>query len=252
MFRSIKKTLGVGPGPKAETELGAAPGETELRNPVIEPWIVEIWQRVRPFTMTSESRLAAMCLAADYVTRKHLPGAIVECGVWRGGTMMAAALTLMRADVSDRSLWLYDTFEGMTAPTGHDLDASGLGAAEQLARADRSTSHVWAYAAIDEVESNLASTGYENLRLIKGDVLETLPAQAPAEIAILRLDTDWYESTRHELECLFPRIVPGGVLIVDDYGHWQGSRKALDEYLLETARHLLVLPLDYTGVVALV
>jgi O-methyltransferase len=253
MLQRLRKKLGAGLTVAGSRLTGTSKTPQELRNPVLEPWITEIWHEVQPFTMTSESRLSVMCLATDYVTRRGLPGAIVECGVWRGGTMMATARTLQRNGVTDRPLWLYDTFEGMTAPTEHDLDVGGRGAAEQLAQSDRSTtSHVWAYAAIEDVEANLRSTGYESFRLIKGDVLQTIPGEAPDEIAILRLDTDWYESTKHELECLFDRLVPGGVLIVDDYGHWQGSRKALDEYLSRSDRELLLLPIDYTGVVAIV
>jgi len=252
MLHRLKKKLGAGLVSVGKRLTDGPSAPVELRNPVVEPWIDEIWSRVEPFTMTSRSRVDVMCLATDYVIRRQLAGAIVECGVWRGGTMMATALTLARLGVTDRPLWLYDTFEGMTTPTEHDRDQAGVGAAEQLAGGNRTTSPVWAYASIGEVEANLRSTGYDAFHLVQGDVLQTIPGRTPDQIALLRLDTDWYESTRHELDCLFDRLVPGGVLIVDDYGHWQGSRKAVDEFLHERELDLLVLPVDYTGVVAVV
>lgn len=103
-----------------------------------------------------------------------------------------------------------------------------------------------------EVSSNLARTDYpsERTHLVKGRVEDTVPSEAPERIAVLRLDTDWYESTRHEMEQLFPRLPPGGVLILDDYGHWQGSRRAVDEYLAAEGLHLLLQRIDYTGRIA--
>jgi hypothetical protein len=91
----------------------------------------------------------------------------------------------------------------------------------------------WALAPLNRVMSNLATTRYpsDHIEYVVGDVCQTLPARHESPIAILRLDTDWYASTRCELECLYPQLQPGGILIVDDYGHWDGSRRACDEYL---------------------
>jgi hypothetical protein len=86
-----------------------------------------------------------------------------------------------------------------------------------------------------------------HVRLVKGKVEDTVPKNAPEKIALLRLDTDWYESTRHELVHLFPRLLPGGVLIIDDYGHWQGARKAVDEYIAGNQVKILLNRVDYTG-----
>jgi hypothetical protein len=97
----------------------------------------------------------------------------------------------------------------------------------------------------------MASTGIDagRLHFVKGPVEETIPASVPERIALLRLDTDWYESTRHELIHLFPRLAAGGVLIVDDYGHWRGCRRATDEYFEQTGVHILLHRVDYTGVI---
>lgn len=206
---------------------------------------------VAAFTMTSPERIAALVEAVRYVSRHAIPGDIVECGVWRGGSMMAVARTLLELD-DLRSLHLFDTFAGMPPPGDVDRDRSGAAAADLMAMSDRETSSVWARSPLDEVRRNLAVTGYpqDRVRFVVGRVEETVPERAPASIAILRLDTDWYESTRHELVHLFPRLSVGGVLIIDDYGHWEGARKAVDEYLAETGARLLLNRIDATGRIA--
>jgi len=220
--------------------------------PDLEPWIAEIINKVRPFTMTSEDRVSALCHAVRYIVRSNIPGDIVECGVWRGGSMMPAALTLLAEGCSSRILHLFDTFEGMPPPTIMDRAAeSGELASVLLDEADRS-SNIWAYASIEEVRRNLASLGYPrgNIRLIQGNVQDTVPAEAPTTIAILRLDTDWYESTKHELQHLYPRLSNGGVLIIDDYGYWDGARRAVDEYISGNNVPILLNRIDETGRIA--
>ena len=201
---------------------------------------------VRPFTMTSVERIVALTRAIEYIQRAEIPGAIVECGVWRGGSMMAAARALLEGHGPDRDLYLFDTFEGMSAPTVADRDHQGNSAAALLDRSSRDDNEVWCYADLNDVRSNLESTSYPTTRLhfIEGSVEDTIPSHAPADIALLRLDTDWYESTKHELANLFPRLQPGGILIIDDYGHWQGARKAVDEYF---SGSVLLQRIDYTG-----
>ena len=210
-----------------------------------------ILQRIGPFTMTSEARVLALVDAVRYLSRYRIPGAIVECGVWRGGSMMAAALALLEADDTGRELFLYDTFEGMSAPTDADRSFDGVSAAAQLEREQPKTG-LWCYAGFDEVKANLASTGYpaERIHFVRGKVEETIPATLPGQIALLRLDTDWYESTRHELTHLYPLLVENGVLIIDDYGHWQGARRAMDEYVASLGRPMLLNRIDYTGRIA--
>lgn len=211
-------------------------------NPTID-FPVE-WQRtidrVAPYTMVSPERSGALIQAVEHVITNDVPGAIVECGVWRGGSSMVAALTLQRLGHL-RDLYLFDTFEGMPEPGELDIDYTG-----------RSETALWdpanpgAQASLGDVRSAMRSTGYpaEHISFVQGRVEDTIPASAPTEIAILRLDTDWYESTRHELEHLYPRLAPGGVLIVDDYGHYEGARKAVDEYFPPTT---FIHRLDYSG-----
>jgi len=210
-----------------------------------------LWAAVEPFTMTSPERVLALCEALRYVSRAGIAGAVVECGVWRGGSMMAAARTLLElGDI--RPLYLFDTFSGMPPPGAHDHDRDGVPAARLLAEADPHTGAVWARSPLDEVRRNLLGTGYpaDRISFVPGRVEETLPAAAPESLALLRLDTDWYASTRHELEHLFPRLVPGGVLIIDDYGHWDGARRAVDEYLAHSGTRLLLARIDDTGRIA--
>jgi len=200
---------------------------------------------VQPFTMTSVERVGAVCDAARYVARYGIEGAVVECGVWAGGMMMAAARTLREAGDTTRDLYLFDTFAGMTDPTDADVTRAGKPAAEAFGQ-------TWTPAGVKEVCHNMLSTGYPEARihLVEGDVLETIPAQAPDRIALLRLDTDWYASTKHELAHLVPRVAPNGILIVDDYGHWPGARRAVDEFLAGFGRPVFLARTDYTGRIA--
>lgn len=213
-----------------------------------------IIEHVKPYTLTSPERLNATCDAVRYVTRGDIPGAIVECGVWAGGSMMAAALTLHEMGDLSRDLYLFDTFEGMTVPTKEDVDSSGALAAHQLTTASRVADSIWCYASLDQVKQNFARVAYPHARLhfVKGPVEATLPSSAPEVIAVLRLDTDWYESTRHELKHLVPRMSPGAVLLIDDYGHWQGARKAVDEWIEGFDRPVLLSRVDYTGRMAVI
>ncbi len=106
-----------------------------------------------------------------------------------------------------------------------------------------------AYSALDEVKRNLQTIGYpeERISFIKGKVEDTIPKHAPIRIALLRLDTDWYESVYHSLVQLYPLLSPGGILIIDDYGDWAGARKAVDQYFAEHNLHPLLHRIDSTG-----
>lgn len=228
-------------------------GEPQALPPDFDAQASEIIRAVRAYTMTSPERLFSLIQAVRYISSARIAGSIVECGVWRGGSMMAAALTLLERGDTARELYLFDTFEGMSPPGSRDVSHDGKAASELLA-APRSTAadSAWCYATLPDVQAGLASTRYpaERVHFILGKVEDTLPRQAPGSIALLRLDTDWYESTRHELEHLYPLLVPGGVLIIDDYGHWAGCRQAVDEYFGARNIPLLLHRVDYTGRIA--
>ena len=217
--------------------------------PDVDAGTREVLARVRPYTMTSVDAVVALCSATEHVCRARVPGAFVECGVWRGGSMLAVALTLLRLGVRDRDLFLFDTFAGMPPPGDHDVRVlDGLPATNPASLTPAIA------VGVGEVRALLRSSGYPpgRIHLVEGPVERTLPAAAPDEIALLRLDTDWYSSTRHELEHLGPRVSSGGILIVDDYGHWQGARRAVDEYIEGLARPLYLSRVDYTVRLAVV
>jgi hypothetical protein len=209
-----------------------------------------IIQAVRPYTMTGPEKLFALISAVRYVVRYQVPGAFVECGVWRGGSSFAAARTLLSVGDDTRELYLYDTFEGMPPPSEADVRHDGRDAAALLDASSRAAA-VWAIASLDDVKAGFDTVPYPKQRVhyVPGTVEQTIPAQAPERIALLRLDTDWYESTDHELRHLYDRLSPGGVLLIDDYGDWAGSRKATDEFLDRTGEPLLLLRMG-TGRIA--
>jgi O-methyltransferase len=204
-------------------------------------------REARPYSLATSHRLASMLDAVDYIHRAGIAGAIVECGVWRGGNMILAAKALQCRGSVERDLYLYDTFQGMSAPTDADKDYSGKAAAELLAQEEIGQGF-WCEASLEDVSQNMRATGYpeDHVHYVKGMVEETIPQTLPQEIALLRLDTDWYESTYHELEHLFPRLRPGGVLIIDDYGHWQGAKRAVDEYFQKLGGLPNLARIDYT------
>ncbi|HEY0633248.1 MAG TPA: TylF/MycF/NovP-related O-methyltransferase [Thermoleophilaceae bacterium] len=218
-----------------------------------------IIQQAFPYTMTGVQRLEATVNAVRHCVKREIPGDFAECGVWRGGSVLAMILVLQEMGVDDRDIHLFDTFEGMTEPTEHDVSRIDPPALEDWnaarERDERPWSELFGEDVFDEhsVRETVLSTGYpeERIHIVKGPVEETIPEHAPERLALLRLDTDWYESTRHELHHLYPRLREGGVLIIDDYGHWQGARRAVDEYFSAQAPPLLLNRIDYTGRIAI-
>jgi O-methyltransferase len=209
----------------------------------------DIIRKVRPWTLTSAERVYALIQAVRYVSASSIAGAIVECGVWKGGSMAAVAKTLLQLQDVKRDLYLFDTFEGMPEPTTKDVDYSDKQASKVLLE---DPGFRCADTSMEVVKEVLYGTGYprERIHFVRGRVEETIPASAPDSISLLRLDTDWYASTKHELVHLFPRLSQAGVIIIDDYGHWKGSRQACDEYFAQNRIPILLNRIDYTGRIA--
>ena len=210
----------------------------------------KIIEKAKPFTMTGNERLFALIQAVKYISSNKIMGDIVECGVWKGGSMLTVAETLIQLKEVNRELYLYDTFEGMSEPTDNDETYYNKKAKSLLvSNTDKEKNLVWAYSPLDEVKSTMKLSNYDSnlIRYVKGKVEDTIPATVPKKIALLRLDTDWYESTKHELEYLFPILEKGGVLIIDDYGHWKGARKAVDEYISSNNIPILLNRIDETA-----
>jgi O-methyltransferase len=198
---------------------------------------------VEPFTMTSQERVYGLREAADYILREGIPGDWVECGVWRGGSAMVMALRLLAAGDMYRTLWLYDTFARMVAPGERDEPEVHERYAATRARGE------WVGSPVDDVRRNLLGTGFppDRIEVVEDKVEDTIPARASETIGLRRLDTDWYDSTRDELEHLWDRLSHGGVLIIDDYGHWRGAREAVDEFFEKCKSRPLFARLDHTG-----
>jgi O-methyltransferase len=214
-----------------------------------DPVFSDLFELCRSYTMTSKEAMFALYQAIAYVVKRNIPGDFVECGVWQGGSALLAALALARLGGPRRRIWMYDTFVGMTAPSPLDIDISGTPAQQYMDQ--YSDDGKWCYADLESVKQTFSKHAVpeSDLEFVPGDVVQTLRERVPQQIAVLRLDTDWYESTRSELEILYPLLSTGGVLIVDDYGHWDGSRKAVDEFFAD--RPLLLNRVNYSVRVAI-
>ena len=201
----------------------------------LEREFIDLYKQVQPETMVDLMMCYDLYTAVRYVVQAGIGGALAECGVWRGGCSMLMALTAARYQAADRDLFLYDTYTGMTEPCEHDVRHSGEPAHGKWQEHQRDEHNDWCFAPLEQVRQNMARTGYpqDRVHLIKGPVEETIPQHVPDQIALLRLDTDFYESTYHELVHLYPRLAPGGVVILDDYTCWQGQRRATNRYFTE-------------------
>ena len=208
----------------------------------------KIYDKCKKYTMTSKERMYALYKSVEYIINSKIPGDFVECGVWRGGSTMLIAKILLELNATDRKIYLYDTFEGMSEPTEDDyIVANKSISAKNMWKKEQKENNQWCFSPLSEVKNNMLSTGYpkDNIVYVKGKVEDTIPKTMPSKISLLRLDTDWYESTKHELIHLFPTLANGGVLIIDDYGCWAGSKKAVDEYFSDSI--ILLNRIDYTG-----
>lgn len=209
---------------------------------------IEIYNKTKEFTMTSVERMYSLYKATQYVIKNDIEGDFVECGVWKGGSAMLIAYTLQKMEVKNRKIYLYDTFEGMSEPTSKDLSLGTKTKALDIWKRQQSEGVTdWCLAPVEEVQSNMKLTYYPESKIIyvKGPVEKTIPQKVSTKISLLRLDTDWYESTKHELEHLYPLLSSRGVLIIDDYGAWEGAKIAVDEFF--SNHQILLNRIDFTG-----
>jgi predicted O-methyltransferase YrrM len=219
--------------------------------PEMDPAFAPLYEACRPYTLIQVERMYSLYKAVEYIVKKNLPGDFVECGVYKGGASMMMALALQKFGAKDRMIYLYDTYEGMAKPTPEDM--SVMKGAEPVMeiweREQKGDHNEWCYGPLDGVKAAMESTGYpmDKVVFVKGMVEHTLPNDKHEKIALLRLDTDWYSSTKHELEHLFPKLQQGGVLILDDYGYWAGARQAADEYFASTGEAIFLHRDDYSG-----
>jgi hypothetical protein len=209
---------------------------------------IALCTKVKPFTLGEHIAIQMTATAVEYLVKGGIPGAIVECGVWRGGMMMTAAHTLLKLGDTNREILLYDTFEGMPEPTEADVSFWGSRPFESKEK-DRNVGERHLQASLDDVRRALYSVGYpkNKIHFIKGRIEETVPSVIPDKISFLRLDTCFYESTNHELVHFFPRISKRGILHVDDYGLWKGCRQAVDEYMQQANLNLFFVRIGRHG-----
>lgn len=191
----------------------------------------EARERVRPYTCLSDARLRGLWDAAQAVEHEGVAGDLVECGCYKGG----GAAMLGLAATSSRTLWLFDSFRGMPEPTAND------------------PRHAWRFVGctcgpLGAVKANIAACGLASgVEYVEGWYRDTLPCPRVERVAVLHVDCDWYESVRECLEAFWPVLAPGAVVQIDDYGHWAGARKAVDEFLDARQRGTEMTVLDYTG-----
>lgn len=192
-----------------------------------------LFLKVLPYTMVSYKALSATYELAQKIEDKKLQGAFVECGVWKGGAAGILASVAQRAH-SSRQIWLCDSFEGLPEPRAED----GARAKEYAGGKSSGT-----LSSINQCVGPLEDVRtlfFSKLKLPGGAIhieqgwfQDTLPKakEKIGPIALLRMDADWYESTKIILECLFDNVVSGGWVIIDDYNCWEGCKKAVDEFL---------------------
>lgn len=190
-------------------------------------------------SMTPLLRRWAVIQSLHYINKKEIIGDIVECGIWRGGSLFLARRVQDKYYSGvKRNFYGFDTFEGMSKPSIHDYNNKGVSAISIYNKLkdtrERGEASNFARASLEDVTSSakLFFNDINCMKFIKGKVENSLleSSNLPEKISLLRLDTDWYESTLIELEILYPKLAKGGILILDDYGDWLGSKKAVDEY----------------------
>tara|TARA_Y100000590_G_scaffold470726_1_gene668662 strand:- start:130187 stop:130948 length:762 start_codon:yes stop_codon:yes gene_type:complete len=228
----------------------------KIKKPVpfdMEESFVEIYEKCKEYSLCSVERMYSLYKSVEYICENNIQGSFVECGVWRGGSCMMIAETLKKFEQTNRKIYLFDTFEGMVEPGELDVEMSiGVSAKESMSKVSKvenDPSNIWAYASLNEVKRNMKKTTYpeENIEYIVGKVEDTLPQTTIKDIALLRLDTDWYESTRVEMEQLYPELNSKGILIIDDYGHFKGARQAVDEYFEKNNKKVFMSRVDNTA-----
>lgn len=203
-----------------------------IKTSSLNPKELKLFLKVKPYTMVSLYRLQNIYKLARTVEKNSLVGAFVECGVWRGGCSAVMAYAAKEAQ-SNRKIWLFDSFRGLPEPTKKDGSRARVFSSNRTSGSLRTINkNVGTVMHVKKILSKL-NVDINNVEIRKGWFQNTLPkAKKEIEnIAILRLDSDWYESTKACLENLYDLVVKGGFVVIDDYGTWEGCRKAVDNFI---------------------
>tara|TARA_E500000178_G_C16992251_1_gene741407 strand:+ start:122 stop:838 length:717 start_codon:yes stop_codon:yes gene_type:complete len=193
------------------------------------------------YSMTTYERMWSLIQSCNYVFEKNISGDFVECGVWKGGNIILMK-EMMKKNQNFKKIFCYDTFEGMPRPSKEDAKYNGKDALN-IFNEHKEKNKGFCSSPLEEVKENIirSSGNIDDILFIEGMVEKTLldESNLPEKISILRLDTDFYESTKIEMEILFPRLVNNGILIIDDYGFWKGAKQAIDEYFKDKKPFLI-------------
>jgi O-methyltransferase len=213
-------------------------GRTIEYNDIDDPFFIELFPKLKTHTLTAmggPEPTWALYKSVEYIVKNKIPGDIVECGVWNGGSMLLVALALIHFGDTSRKLYLYDTFAGMPRPEDIDRRWDGVPALPTWEDFAARGSVMGYGGTVDVVRDVMRLSAYpeDKMVFVEGLVEDTLPANRPDQVSILRLDTDFYRSTLHELVYLYPVLSSGGILIIDDYGYFQGARAATDQYIAQ-------------------
>lgn len=224
--------------------------------PDIEPAFTALYERTKPCTMVNTERSYALYKAIEYLHTNKITGDIVECGVWKGGSMMLAAIALKKLGDTSRHIYLYDAFRGLPPPTEKDVFVrSGQPIMNKWEKTKHGNTNLWCYTTREECEKNMRTTGYpmEKIHIVDGWVEDTVPQNTPKQIALLRLDLDFYKATKHVLPHLFPKISSLGIFLSDNYGVFEGEQDAINEYLKESGNSNIFLSrIDEQGRIAVI
>jgi O-methyltransferase len=192
-------------------------------------------------TMVGVKRLDNLQHCVLAVLKDGVPGDFIETGIWRGGSVILMRAILKAHGVTDRTVFAADSFEGLPKPDADTYPA------------DKRDPH-WTFkelaVSLEQVRANIERYGLldDRVHFLKGWFKDTLPEAPIEQLAVARLDGDMYESTMTAIEALYPKLQPGGFLIVDDYGAVRGCKRAIEDYRLRCGITEPIEPIDWTGV----
>ena len=190
---------------------------------------------VLPYTLVGPERVHNLFVLAQRVEEEKIPGDVVECGVCNGGSAAILARFATRSRLN-RTIWLLDSFQGMPETTCEDGDAAKTHIGKEVGDPARVSK------VLRDVCANMS-----RVRILPGWFQDTFPSVSASQIALLNIDADWYESVKLCLETFYDRVVPGGFISFDDYGHWPGCRKAVDEFFQARELPYKLHEVDYTA-----
>jgi O-methyltransferase len=203
-----------------------------IQNRLEERWITKL---VRPHTLVGPERIHNLCALAQRAEEEQIPGDVIECGVYNGGTAAILARIATRSQMN-RTVWLFDSFQGM--PETNEKD--GKQAQEYVGKVVGS---------LDQVKQLLRKAGanMDRVKIVAGLFQDTFPRVDIKQTALLNLDCDWYESVKLCLEKFYDSVVPGGFVSIDDYGHWPGCREAVDTFFKKRGLSYELRHVDYSA-----